>query len=213
MKKVIISLLLGVLFGGVAVGFSVNGHQFFNIAQAKELPKNTPKNEVTTVENKQTDNVNDNYICNPNDILEKNISFSFTNNGNVYTVFDIKKRTNAELEFKLTYKNEKLNSPFILTGVAKAGFSNDDNDKTNYCEMDAEPTTIVSDETIIDTNSDSSNSFITTYNYYDDKNNCSFLIKRTEGVGNELAIENISHCKKLEEIGFNEISISIAEYE
>ncbi|MBP5790087.1 MAG: hypothetical protein J6W29_07645, partial [Neisseriaceae bacterium] len=151
MKKVIISVLIGVIFGGVGV-FATMQENFTKqnnlsmVSNAKGLPE-TSENAITAVKNKQTDTIKDNkdnYTCNPDDILEKNISFSFANNDNAYTVFNIKKRTNSELEFKLTYKNEKLNSPFVLTGIATAGFSNDD--KTNYCEMDAEPATIVSDD-------------------------------------------------------------------
>ena len=73
MKKVIISALIGALFGG-AVVFTATQPNFFQqnqmVANAKGLPE-TPENEVVAVEDKKVDN---------NDTLDKNITDSYYSN-------------------------------------------------------------------------------------------------------------------------------------
>ncbi|MBR7001293.1 MAG: hypothetical protein IKI11_01315 [Neisseriaceae bacterium] len=192
MKKVIISVLIGVIFGGLVVwtttqaDFSGNiqPNSIISVAQAKVLPEKTEHKVVTedTVE-----------ICNPNKVLEKNKKFYFNN-----AIFNIKKRTHSELEFELTYKNEKLNAPFILKGVAKSmgclgeyppegePFAFPDHDDNSEYGLD---------------------DVITGYTY--ENNNCYLSIGRLNSNESGLIIENVAECKKLKEIGFNDVFIAI----
>ena len=71
------------------------------VANAKGLPE-TSENKVSAIENKSTDNSE--QVCNPNEVLYKNKKFYFKDK-NSFSTFNIKKQTNRELEFELTYKN------------------------------------------------------------------------------------------------------------
>ena len=115
MKKVIISALIGALFGGSVIALGINdnfSHQFFNSAQAKV--------SSNTVQNNQKITENDEF--NPNKILGENIKFVFgnnlyskdtdaqelENNKNEYTIFTIKKITWGYLDFELLHQNDDI---------------------------------------------------------------------------------------------------------
>lgn len=199
MKKVIISAIIGALFGGVVVFATTKtsvSQQNQMIANAKGLPE-TPKNKVTVIENKSTDN-SDEYVCNPNKVLDKNKKFYFKDE-NSLTILDIKKRTISTLEFELTYKNEKLKTPFILNGVAE-GYQS--------CETDLEPFYLDDDE--------EEDGYIYQYAYRkNDKNDdCYISINKTDDSDNiNVLTIDVGECKKIEKTGFKGAFIATTQYE
>ncbi|MBR2251104.1 MAG: hypothetical protein IJ881_01495 [Neisseriaceae bacterium] len=119
MKKVIISAIIGAIFGGSVVAFGIGdnfSYQVSNTAQAKSLPK-TVKNTSKIAENGELEKKFD-----PNEILGENIKFVFgnnlysedtdaqelENNKNEYTIFTIKKITWGYLDFELLHQNDDI---------------------------------------------------------------------------------------------------------
>ena len=177
MKKVIISALIGALFGGAVVAFSTNNN-FVNTAQAKGQPE-TLKNENRVIENSKVDN----------EIKGTTILFS-TNNKDSTFVFDIKKTDIPYLDFEIAHvKNKSKN--VIIKGKAIA---NNDNQFV-YDMFNINNT----DDFYIE------NGFYLqgiSYEYKD--KNCSFDI--TLGIeDNGLHIGNTDKCNKLKEIGLSNI--------
>ncbi|MBO7082115.1 MAG: hypothetical protein J6V99_08810 [Neisseriaceae bacterium] len=199
MKKTIISVLVGAILGGVGVLATTQTTQLNSsenaksssivlVAEAKGLPEKT-NNEVATEDTVE--------ICNPNKVLEKNKKFYFNN-----AIFNIKKRTISELEFELTYKNEKTNTPFVFKGVAKR----------NGCDGEY----YIDDEPFAFPDHDDNSEYglddgITGYTY--ENNNCYLSIGRLNSNESGLIIEDVKECKALKETGFNDTFIAIAQYE
>ncbi|MBR2251105.1 MAG: hypothetical protein IJ881_01500 [Neisseriaceae bacterium] len=197
MKKMVISALLGMLFGGAVVFAGSNAdfsHQSSNIAQAKGLPE-IRKNKEKNVEDKKTNNL-DEKVCNPNEVLKKNKKFYFNN-----SIFNIKKRTVSELEFELTYKNKKSDTPFVFKGVAKR----------TGCDGEY----YIDDELFSFPDHDDNSKYgadddITVYIYED--NDC-YLSIGILNLNSGFIIENVKECKALKETGFNDTFIAITQYE
>ena len=154
------------------------------------------------IENKSTDNL-DEQVCNPNEVLEKNKKFYqvYDSEYNEYTIFNIKKRTVSELEFELTYKNEKSNTPFILKGVAKSMGC------LGEYPPEGEPFSFI--DTVSEENSFEPDGGYVNYTY--ESNDCYLGI----GISDNqlLKVDNGKECKKLEGIGFKGFYIALNEYQ
>lgn len=203
MKKVILSAIIGALFGGAVVFAGSNAdfsHQSSNIAQAKGLPETvqqTPVVENQPVENKQVD---DDKI-NPNEVLTKNTKFYFNVNNNLIT-FNVIKSTISNLEFELAYENisNKSQKPVIIKGNAE----------NSAWEFGGAEPLILPDE-------DESNHMVSVYQYK--SQDCSFNISFDHSeIGHysdenldAIFIDDMSECKKLTDIGFNNAYIIVTK--
>ncbi|MBP5790250.1 MAG: hypothetical protein J6W29_08470 [Neisseriaceae bacterium] len=87
MNKIVVSIILGMIFGATIVTFGTNGHsshQFFNVAQAKGLPE-TVKNTSQTAKNKKNDIVYKHYSQLYNLCVKQHTNQAFGNTGSYMT--------------------------------------------------------------------------------------------------------------------------------
>lgn len=191
MKKVIMSAIIGAIFGGAVVAFSTNNN-FVNIAEAKgqpEMVKNYP--EIVKSKKNENEQVDNDEKIDPNLVLAENQKFYFNVNDNLI-IFNIIKSTISNLEFELTFENKNDNSknPVMIKGKAE---------NSQWEWGGAEPLTLPDEN--------DSNHMLALYQYK--SNDCSFNISYDHSEIGNYSDENLDaifidnmECKKLTDVGF-----------